>query len=191
MKSPCIYAIRNNVTGKYYVGQTCSFRKRVARHFNDLSNNKHHCSHLQRSFNKYGQLCFEIVVLEICSQSDLTECEQKWMDAFRSKPGLYNTAPAAASLVGVKRTAEHAAKIAAALRGRKHTPERIAKTTAASRGRVPTETARRNMSSAAKGKPKSDEHRARISAALRGKSKSPEHKAMLSQAAKRRAQCLL
>ena len=41
--------------GKFYIGSTKNFDKRKKRHLKDLKNNLHHCMHLQKSYNKYGE----------------------------------------------------------------------------------------------------------------------------------------
>lgn len=185
-----IYAIVCAVTGRAYVGQTAMMRKRENRHFADLRGGRHHCNYLQRAFDKYGPDAFAFVVLEKCEASLLTEREQCWMEHYQRDSGLYNSAPAAGSVLGIKRTPEHREKIAAALRGKKHAPERVAKVVAAIRARVVTDEARSNMSMASKGRPKSLEMRRKLSASLKGVPKSPEHRAKLSEAAKRRYACL-
>jgi hypothetical protein len=71
---------------------------------------------------------------------------------------------------GIKRTAEHTAKIAAANRGRKNTQETKQKMSAAKMGK--------------KMQPFSEEHKAKLSAANSGKKLSEEHKAKLSESHK-------
>lgn len=56
-------------------------------------------------------------VLELCSSDELTQREQHWMDTYRLA-GLYNSAPAAGSIFGLKLSAEAKAKISASNKGR-------------------------------------------------------------------------
>lgn len=61
-----IYAIKNTVNGKIYVGSTAkSFKTRFNQHISKLRNNKHHCAHLQYAFNKYGEEVFDFEILEV------------------------------------------------------------------------------------------------------------------------------
>lgn len=60
-----IYAIRNKNDEKFYVGRTVNFRIRWNTHIQLLKSNKHHCIHLQRAWNKYGEESFEFDLMEI------------------------------------------------------------------------------------------------------------------------------
>lgn len=59
-----IYAIKNKLNGKLYIGQTVNLKKRSVSHFSDLRNGRHYNDHLQKSFLKYGEENFEFIVLE-------------------------------------------------------------------------------------------------------------------------------
>lgn len=98
-----IYAI-NGPNNKRYVGQTVRLSNRRWLHFNQLRKNVHRCLHLQAAFNKHGEALFTFITLEECAISILTEREQFHMDAHKGK--LYNSAPAAGTNLGVKRTSE-------------------------------------------------------------------------------------
>lgn len=193
MKSPCIYAIRNNVTGKYYVGSASNFVGRRKVHLSRLRHGTHHSVLLQRAWDKYGESAFEFVVLEEVerSRTALIEREQYWidsLDAANPRRG-YNIAPLAWSSLGVKhgpevtqkrlaalaaRTPEQKAataeKLAAARRGHKHSPETLAKM----RGQKRTEETKRKIGQAHKGRVISQEQRRKIAAKLRGKKLGPQ-----------------
>lgn len=49
-----IYIIKNILNNKIYVGSTIDIKKRWRDHKWHLKENKHHNSHLQASYNKYG-----------------------------------------------------------------------------------------------------------------------------------------
>ena len=60
-----VYKITNTIDNKIYVGSSVNIDKRFNTHKNDLSNNTHHNSKLQRAWNKYGEdnFKFEITCL--------------------------------------------------------------------------------------------------------------------------------
>ena len=74
----CIYKISCS-NGKYYIGSTIDFRKRKNRHTRDLQNNKHHNSHLQNIYNKYGKDSVSFEILEKFPKNDLFEAETKYI----------------------------------------------------------------------------------------------------------------
>ena len=117
-----IYCIRNIHDGKRYVGQAANIEKRKQQHFSALAKGKHHCVYLQRSFTVHGESAFVHEILEIVTDG-ITSREQYWMDHFRASSGTYNTAPAAGSPLGIKRSAYSVEKMAASKRGKKLSEE--------------------------------------------------------------------
>lgn len=86
-----IYAIKNKVNGKIYVGRSVCVPRRLRQHLRDLRRSRHFNQHLQRAFNKYGEDQFELIVLEQCSSRyGLAAREQFWVDEHLST-GVYNT----------------------------------------------------------------------------------------------------
>lgn len=77
-KISCIYKILNLVNGKFYIGSTKNFRKRRRNHLSRLRNNKHENIHLQRSWNKYGEHSFDVLIIE--ETTDLLIREQYYLD---------------------------------------------------------------------------------------------------------------
>ena len=79
-----IYQIINKNNEKRYIGSTSeSFRKRFNLHKHHLRNNKHKNSHLQYSWNKYGEDVFEFSILEICSDKlEVLDREQEYINSF-------------------------------------------------------------------------------------------------------------
>lgn len=75
-----IYEIRNLVTNDFYIGSSKSLYNRCYDHFNALKNKKHHNTHLQRSWNKYGRENFKFNVLLLCHNLELITNEQKFID---------------------------------------------------------------------------------------------------------------
>ena len=91
MKKPVIYKIRNVANNKFYVGSTTNTRERFRTHRIRLRNNKHHCLHLQASWNKYGEDCFKFEVVEEVESEDLLwAAEDRWLDEHFGKPYCYN-----------------------------------------------------------------------------------------------------
>ena len=58
-----IYKIVNLKNGKFYLGSSKNTTRRWARHKSALKHNKHHCTYLQRSWNKHGEkhFIFEVI----------------------------------------------------------------------------------------------------------------------------------
>jgi group I intron endonuclease len=101
--TPCIYEIRNTVTGRVYIGSTPRFVQRFTEHKRMLNANKHHSRRLQASCNKHGASVFVMKVVEVVSHSVFIHArEQFWIDkhGFRN---TYNSAPVA---MGATRVAE-------------------------------------------------------------------------------------
>ncbi len=85
--SACIYGIKNNINGKYYIGQTINLRNRKGRHKYLLKNNKHHNLRLQNAWNKYGEKNFEFIILEDnITLENLKTREDFWIKSI----GYYN-----------------------------------------------------------------------------------------------------
>jgi group I intron endonuclease len=118
MKHPAIiYAIRGPV--RVYLGQ--SFRsaaRRKIEHFNALSRGTHFNRHLQSSWLKHGAEAFTFEVVEVLwpriPQETLNEIEDRWVEHFRKRGGVYNSRKAAGSTFGMKHGAETKAKVSAA-----------------------------------------------------------------------------
>lgn len=171
-----IYAIRNLLNGKVYVGSAARVRARIIYHKSFLSRGKHANEKLQRAWLKYGAEGFVFEVLEAVSElGDLAAREQHWIDALNAVKAGYNIRPTAENNRGMRHSEETRRKMSAAHRGVKHTPEARAKISASKAG-VPIWTAeeRAAMSGARKGRRHSPEAIAKIAAAFQGRKRSPE-----------------
>lgn len=106
MKRCGIYQIRNLVNGKVYIGSSVNIDKRWTKHKKDLTEDVHHSSHLQKSFNKYGIASFVFELLESVQRNFLIEKEQMYLDAIRSydRDKGYNICIKAHSPLGLKRS---------------------------------------------------------------------------------------
>jgi group I intron endonuclease len=110
-----IYSIKNIENGKIYIGSTVNFRQRITTHLTTLRRNIHKNKKLQNSWNKHGELSFEITVIEtVRDKSSLLTREQYWIDKCCSVEHGYNINPLACSSRGRPYTDEHKAKTSAA-----------------------------------------------------------------------------
>jgi group I intron endonuclease len=87
-----IYKIVNTKSGKFYIGSTQNFDKRFAQHKSDLTKNRHHNIHLQRSWNKHGKDGFNFEVVEECE--NYLKREQDILDTLDFKT-CYNVSASA------------------------------------------------------------------------------------------------
>lgn len=79
-----IYKIENNCNEKIYVGSSIDIDKRLYKHLWLLRKGIHDNTHLQNSFNQYGEECFKFSVLEICEIDDLSSRENFYIEFFCS-----------------------------------------------------------------------------------------------------------
>jgi group I intron endonuclease len=152
-----IYEIVNKENGKKYIGSSSNLKKRKSDHFSLLRRKKHKNPHLQHSWNKYGEDCFDFIILEICAgdKKTLENREQYYLDMLNPE---FNICVTAGNQTGMKRSKESRNKMSkshigiSVNKGRKHTLE-----------------SRKNMSLAHKGHINSPEARMKISIANTGK----------------------
>jgi group I intron endonuclease len=88
-----IYKITNIVNNKFYIGSSKKLNKRLIDHFSRLRNNSHKNKHLQDSFNKYGEVNFQINILaefENLTAEELLEKEQEYLDSINDWRNCYN-----------------------------------------------------------------------------------------------------
>lgn len=92
-EGPVIYGIYNQESDKWYIGSCINFRARIRRHYYYLRVNQHHSSKLQRSWNKYGEECFQVIILEECSSvpaKDLGYIKIEYIRKYDSVDNGYN-----------------------------------------------------------------------------------------------------
>lgn len=126
-----IYQIRNLLNDKSYIGSSAQIGRRFKDHQMCLRGDYHNNSHLQRSWNKYGEDTFEFSVLILCHPSMCAWYEQQFLDQWKPE---YNTCPTAYSSLGYKHTKNALRKIGAASR-RRHSDEHNRKMSEAMRNR--------------------------------------------------------
>lgn len=78
-----IYKIENKINGKLYVGSTVNFTRRWWKHRALLRHGKHPNSHLQASWDKYGDNAFSFSIVEQCLNDSLLSREQFYIDKLR------------------------------------------------------------------------------------------------------------
>lgn len=163
-----IYAIRNKINGKQYIGSAVNFYNRFKEHRSKLRRGLHHSKKLQNAWVKYGADAFELVVLEVVpNKADLLLREQHWLDLHDIANTGYNASPTAGSILGAKASAQTRTKMSETQR--RISPQLFA-----------------NRSAAQKGRKFSEEHKAKIAAAMTGKRHSDEVRAKMSASASAR-----
>lgn len=183
-----IYAVRNTVNGKVYVGSAVNILKRWRRHRDDLRNRDHHSTKLKRAWDKYGETNFEFIVLEsVDDAAQLIPREQFWIDKLGAYANGYNGVPTAGSTLGYKATPETRERIARVRLGAKASDEAKANMSRFQRIRMATPEAKAMISAVHLGAKRSEQTKANISAGKRGKTVSAEARANMSAAQKARA----
>jgi group I intron endonuclease len=90
-----IYAIRNLINDKRYVGSTINFDKRRKQHLKLLERDKHWNVKLSRSVLKHGLENFTFEILEYLPYNkDIVTAEDEWIEFLDSKKNGYNIADA-------------------------------------------------------------------------------------------------
>lgn len=82
-----IYKIINKLNNKYYVGGAVNIGSRWSVHKHHLKKGQHHCKHLQRAWDKYGEENFIFKVIEDVEGQNIHEVEQKYLDLILIKVG--------------------------------------------------------------------------------------------------------
>ena len=89
-----VYFIINKITNNFYVGHSIDIYKRFRAHKSYLTRGIHHCIHLQRAWDKYGENNFKFLIFKKCkTEKESIELEQYYIDNFKSI--LYNVSDCA------------------------------------------------------------------------------------------------
>lgn len=115
-----IYSVTCCANGKLYIGSAVWIAKRWRHHRVALRAGKHHCSRLQRAWNKYGDAAFVFAVVEACEPGELIAKEQSHMDATRAADRRhgFNSSPVAGSNLGLRFSSESRRRVAEAAANR-------------------------------------------------------------------------
>jgi len=158
-----VYIIRNNITKKYYIGESLNIRERMSFH-----RNRRDCQIIHKSISKHGIENFEVYVeyLSGFKKKDLLDLEEQLIIRFGSLiPNGYNVSPRGNDSNGYKHTKEAIAKIKNSCIDnpkRKHSLETKNKMSILKKGKP--------------GHPVSEETKAKISKSHMGKTRPPRSK---------------
>lgn len=72
-----IYAIRNFINDKIYIGESKAIYCRWYNHRNELKRNKHKNTHLQNAWNLYGETMFRFEILEVMEGASKEELRRR------------------------------------------------------------------------------------------------------------------
>lgn len=87
-----VYKITHRFTQKFYLGYSSDTNRRFANHRNMLRRGLHHCRHLQRAWNIYGENEFSFTVLDVCKTTEeAIYREQLYLDAEFDSGRMYNS----------------------------------------------------------------------------------------------------
>jgi group I intron endonuclease len=103
-----IYAIKNIINNKMYIGQSLDIEKRFNMHiFNseNKSNKKIYNYHLYKAFRKFGLENFKFIILEECLKNELLEKEILYYNIY--KPEYNNIQPNLNPMFDEKIKAKH------------------------------------------------------------------------------------
>jgi group I intron endonuclease len=155
-----IYAIRNRLDGKFYVGQSVNVFSRWKDHRKLRGRDRR--SHIYEAMNRHGVENFQFFILERCAPECLNSREAFWMQFLESRTLGYNIIPAGQTGRVMDTQARQA--ISQKLTGRKRPAETVEKVRQAMLGKRHTEETKRKLSDISKGRAVSPETRAKLSA---------------------------
>ena len=186
-----IYLITNQVTGKYYVGQTArAVEKRFKVHC-DCSKGEPRLP-LHRSIRKHGQQSFMIEPLSdrIFGKQKVDDLERLWIILLRSRDKNYgyNVAPGGEGLSSDAWTPELRKRLSEAHAGKILTDSHKEKIGKASRGRKHSEETKVKIGAGWRGKNHSEESKEKDRQAHLGKKASEETRKIMSTAQRKRYQ---
>lgn len=88
-----IYAIKNKINNKFYIGISIDIKRRWLTHVRDFNKQQHYNEYLQNAWHKYGGENFEFIILEQLENIDnhlLNEKEKFWIENYNSYNDGYN-----------------------------------------------------------------------------------------------------
>lgn len=172
-----IYAIRNKVNGKKYIGRSTDVEGRWSNHKRELKRDDHKNDHLQNAWKKYGEENFTFELIEEVNKEDLRKREQEFLDNYRLTRNwdrLYNTNKSAEGAMSGRNHPRY---------GTCHSKTAIKKIREANLGKTHSEEAKENMRQAQLGRTHPEEVKKKISEAQKGKELSKETKRKMKESA--------
>ncbi len=140
MKTCGIYAIRNKITSKSYVGRSVFVQRRWSKHQRLLGSGNHFNDHLQSAWNKYGSEAFELIILEEIGREELALREAHWQKQLNTNDREFGyNKKVEDGRGGWSFSAETIEKLRRSHIGKKHSEETIRRCSAASKARVTPE----------------------------------------------------
>lgn len=97
-----IYCIENIVNKKKYIGESIDIYRRWKEHKQELRDGVHNNIHLQRSWNKYGEINFKFKIIEECTSDCILEREKYWIKYYDSFKNGYNKTEGGEGCLGYK-----------------------------------------------------------------------------------------
>lgn len=88
-----IYSIKNNISGKEYVGSSINVERRMKQHLYRLNKNIHENVILQRSYNKHGKDAFIFTLLEETTRKDKISRERYWVSQLKPEFNIIKSIP--------------------------------------------------------------------------------------------------
>lgn len=124
-----IYAFKNTINNKMYIGQSRNIERRKSKHlsFAFNVNTRDYNSPFHRALRKHGKDKFEFIILEECLVSELSSRERYWIELYDAlSPKGYNVLPGGYAAIGWKLSKNDVLQIAKALKETSLTYKEIA-----------------------------------------------------------------
>lgn len=98
-----VYSISHKASGRFYVGQSSKTTSRLGSHKNMLKRGGHHCVHLQRAWDMYGESEFEFIRLQsFDTAAEAINAEQALLDKWFPTGVLFNSASSNDPRIGIR-----------------------------------------------------------------------------------------
>ncbi len=178
---------------KFYYGSAVNLRKRKSYHLSDLVKGSHRNDIMQKAWNKYGDLVFEII--EECSPENLIFSEQKFLNEWFENEHNMNLCPTAGNTLGYKHTPEAIKKMSERviseetkekLRAYRHSEETLQLMSEKAKMREVSQETLDRLATMNIGRKRTEETKKKISEGNKGKKMSEEAKKKISDKAKGR-----